>query len=285
MKKFWLALLITIMVIGATVRVARASSTTFSGSITTATSTHNPGMLSGCLFLGGAWAYTTHAFTVDQTGSYTFTEKGTPLNAFIGLYSGSFNPALVSGAGSNCMATGRDSFTVSLTAGTRYILVVEPTHLGQTGAYSVDATGPGSFNVETSVASGVGNLGGPGSGCHSKCMRINIPFGYHLVSLFFGSDAENRAALDVYCVNESGGTLGGQVTAADLSPFTTPPGANTLIKTIDSCSVPVAVYVLNSGEVEINIGPIPESKVISVVFTGLPPDKVHFTVYEPLLKN
>jgi hypothetical protein len=182
------------------------------------------------------------------------------------------------------MATSRDTLTVTLTAGTRYILVVEPTHVGQTGAYSVDATGPGSFNVEaTSIASGVGNLAGPGSGCQRDCERINVPFGYHLVSLFYGADGENRAALDVYCVNENGGTLGGQITAADLSPFTTPPGANTLVKTIDTCSVAVTVYVLTSGEVEVNIGPIPESKVIAVVFAGLPPDHVHFMVFEPLL--
>jgi len=284
MKKSWLvALMVMLALSGLVAGVARAGTATFTGSITATTPTHTPGMLSGCASIGGNWAYNVHYFTVSATGSYTFTEKGTPFNAFIGLYSDSFNPALVSGAGSNCMASGRDSFTQSLTQGRTYILVVEPTNKGVTGAYTVDATGPGSFDIQAPPAgASVGNLGGPGSGCKSNCDRINVPVGYHLVSLFHGSDVEGQAALDIYCVNENGGTLGGQVTRADLAPFAAPPSTNTLIKTISSCSVPVAVYMLTSGEVEVNIGPIPESKVIAIVFTGLPPDLIHHVIFEPL---
>ncbi len=264
------------------VGVARAGSTTLSGTISTSSPTHNPGMETGCTSLGGKWAYNTHAFTVTASGSYTFKEAGTPLDAFIGLYGPSFNPALVSGTGSNCIASDRTTFTVSLSTGVHYILVVEPIHLGGAGAYSVSVSGPGDLSLEagSSGATVVSHLSP--YGCSRDCPEINIPLGYHLAGLFPGIDTKGRAALDVYCINVNGGTLGGQVTQDEITQFPAIPQTPTLVKNIDTCSVPVAFYILTSGEYQVNIAIPYQGKVIAIIFTGLPPENIHHYIVESL---
>src|SRR4026207_724655 len=122
MRKRLLIIAATIMILsGLFVGVAHAGSDPLNGTISAASPTHNPGMLSGCASVAGAWRFQAHAFTVSQSGSYTFKEAGTPLDAFIGIYGTPYNPGVVSGAGSNCLATSRDSITLNLNAGTTYV--------------------------------------------------------------------------------------------------------------------------------------------------------------------
>ena len=277
-----LIVIIIVLLLGLFAGVAKAGTATFSGEIGTTSPTHNPGMLSNCLSLAGAWHYQAHAFTVSQSGSYTFKEAGTPLDAFIGLYGTPYNPGVVTGTGSNCLATSRDSLTVNLNTGTTYVLVVEPTHLASTGGYSVSASGPGT--IDATSLPGSGEQGGPQAGCRNNCTQFNIPFGYHAVSLFHGIDGEGHAAVDAYCVDEFGGTLGGQLTQADLSAVSVDTSTTVLIKSVTTCHDPVSFYRLAGGELQANIYLVRDSKLIVVNFTGLSADNLHYSVIEFLVQ-
>ena len=278
-KRFLITAAIIMILSGLLVGVASAGTANFTGTIAATSPTHNPGMLSGCASVAGGWHFQTHAFTVSQSGSYTFKDAGTPLDAFIGLYGTPYNPGVVSGAGSNCLATSRDSITLNLNAGTTYVLVVEPTHLASVGNYSVSASGPGS--IDTTSLPGSGQAAGPAKGCREHCDRFNVPFGYHVVTLFHGADAQGNAAVDAYCINENGGTLGGQLTQADVDAVPVNNSTSVLIKSITTCSDPVTFYRLAGGEFQANIYLVRDFKTIVINFTGLSADNVHFHVIEP----
>ncbi|MDZ4770226.1 MAG: hypothetical protein SGJ24_13940 [Chloroflexota bacterium] len=95
-------------------------------------------------------SYDAFNFTVDASGSYTFslTSSGTVADfASFYVYQGSFNPAAgmtncILGVNSGTPKTG----SIGLTAGTQYILVVIDDTFNQAGgSYSVGASGPGNI--------------------------------------------------------------------------------------------------------------------------------------------
>ena len=100
-------------------------------------------------------AYDVYQFTVDTSGSYTFSISGTnPLPALVSLYlfEGSFNPAAALPtciAGDNSVPV---TFTEALTAGTTYFAVpFDDTFLQFGSPYTLTIEGPGNILVVARV--------------------------------------------------------------------------------------------------------------------------------------
>jgi hypothetical protein len=108
--------------------------------------------------VGNAVYYSTHTFKVSVTGSYTFNQCAPTTDGYGSIYTSPFTattPATNFLIGNddtngtpNCGAstnTGSDSrITLTLTAGTTYVLVSSSFSNGETGAYTWTFTGPGS---------------------------------------------------------------------------------------------------------------------------------------------
>lgn len=113
----------------------------------------------------GAWGnqvyYHLYSFTVNTTGTYTFSGCGTPasFDIFGSLYAGSFDPAAPAtnllqadddANGLNCNPWGAQ-MTQSLTAGVTYILVTSSYWSFETGTFVWQITGPGSVSQPASL--------------------------------------------------------------------------------------------------------------------------------------
>jgi hypothetical protein len=101
--------------------------------------------------------------------------------------------------------------------------------------------------------------------------------------IFNAEDDNGDPILHVYEINDAGdGEFSFAITQADLAPFIdNPPANNTEIKS--SASGKVTLYVLDTGEFQINIGPDEEGNVYVTIFTGLPPTNIYsytFNVYD-----
>jgi hypothetical protein len=81
--------------------------------------------------------------------------------------------------------------------------------------------------------------------------------------------------LNIYEINgESEGEFALSITQDDIAPYVDhPPAANTEIKS--SASGKVALYVLDTGEFQLNIGPDADGNVHVVIFSGLPPTNIY----------
>ena len=104
--------------------------------------------------VGTAVRYQTTAFTVGTSGSYVFQMSAvSPVNwdTYLGLYSGSFNPALPF---ANALiynddnpTIGLSGFTIALTAGTSYFAVATGFANTDFGTYNLSITGPGTITI------------------------------------------------------------------------------------------------------------------------------------------
>ena len=102
-------------------------------------------------------------------------------------------------------------------------------------------------------------------------------------SVYVSTDDEGNESLDIYGINDEGeGYLLFDITQADFAPFVdNPPAQNTELESVDD----VTLYILTTGEYQLNIGPDEEGKVRVIVFEGLPPTNVYsydFNVYDIL---
>jgi hypothetical protein len=103
--------------------------------------------------------------------------------------------------------------------------------------------------------------------------------------IFNTEDDNGDPILHIYEINDEGdGEFSFAITQADLTPFLdNPPATNTEIKS--SVSRKVTLYVLDTGEFQINIGPDEDGNVYVTIFTGLPPTNIYsytFNVYDIL---
>lgn len=99
--------------------------------------------------------------------------------------------------------------------------------------------------------------------------RLNPGFG-DLTAVIYPWDGAGNPAIHIYGVNEnSQGYILLALSEADLADLPKNPPENLLIAQIDN--PPVAVYLLTTGEYQINIGPDAGGEVSEIIFTGLPP--------------
>jgi hypothetical protein len=110
---------------------------------------------------------------------------------------------------------------------------------------------------------------------------INQGYGNDYVLANVGTDALGKPDLQLWCVGLQGAPAytGMTITRAVVAGLPASLSANTLVDHNNSCSVPVAFYVLTSGEYQVTIGPDPYGVVNEMIFTGLPPTGVHFLRY------
>ena len=114
---------------------------------------------------------------------------------------------------------------------------------------------------------------------------LNEGLGDLEAQLFNVEDDNGDPALNFYEINDAGaGKLSLSLTEDDLAPFAgNPPMVNTLLMASDSGKL--AVYILTTGEIQVNIGPDEGGNVWVVIFTGLPPTELYsysFNVFDIL---
>ena len=103
------------------------------------------------------------------------------------------------------------------------------------------------------------------------------------IAIFGGTDDNDVESLTIFGINDEGeGYFLFDITQADLAPYIdNPPSENTELESVDD----VTLYILTTGEYQLNIGPDEEGKVRVIVFEGLPPTNVYsydFNVYDIL---
>lgn len=107
--------------------------------------------------------------------------------------------------------------------------------------------------------------------------RINWKHGDGYAVLYAQKDDKGNPTLHLYCIDAKGnGYLGEILTQEMFDKAPAKPPVNTKVGETSACRVPIKFYVLTSGEYQVNIGPNYEGKVDVVVFTGLPPAKIHY---------
>lgn len=115
--------------------------------------------------------------------------------------------------------------------------------------------------------------------------RANTGVGDVHAVIYGASDQDGNPAVHIYCVDDnSNGYFAFEVTVDDLKPYPDQPATYIEIKRTDSCRVPVAFYLLTSGEYQVNIGPDQDGKVFEIIFTGLIPQNMQyreFNIYNP----
>jgi hypothetical protein len=110
---------------------------------------------------------------------------------------------------------------------------------------------------------------------------FNPSYGDDYVLADVGKDAYGRPDVELWCLDPSQTPWfkGMTVTKSDLAQMPALPAANALFDKNNSCLVPIAFYVLISGEYQITIGPDPYGVINEIIFTGLPPTNIHFFRY------
>jgi hypothetical protein len=110
---------------------------------------------------------------------------------------------------------------------------------------------------------------------------LNGGYGETLVAVARGVDSQGNAAVDVWCADPDGrpSYINLKLTGTALSSIPAMPDVNTLIDKNNSCRVPVAAYVLTSGEYQIMIGPDHTGVMYVMIFSGLDLSNIHFERY------
>jgi hypothetical protein len=101
------------------------------------------------------------------------------------------------------------------------------------------------------------------------------------VALFKSTDAEGNPKIDFYrlATGTTTSTFLFSVTQADVAPYLTDhPAVNTLIASADG----VSVYVLTTGEIQVNAGPDAEGKIHVKIFNGIPWTQVYGYTIDPV---
>lgn len=107
--------------------------------------------------------------------------------------------------------------------------------------------------------------------------RVNWHMGDLFAVIYPAWDDAGNPALHIYDVNErSRGVFMFALTETDLAPYLeTPPEQNRLVKEGEG----IAVYVLTTGEIQFNIGPDAEGKMVVVIVDGLTVTRVNHYQY------
>lgn len=101
------------------------------------------------------------------------------------------------------------------------------------------------------------------------------------VALFKSKDADGQEQMDLYNVQD--GTTNGKymfsITQQDIAPYMTQhPEKNTLLASGEG----VSVYVLTTGEIQVNAGPDAEGKYHVKIFDGIPWTHVYGYTIDPV---
>ncbi len=104
------------------------------------------------------------------------------------------------------------------------------------------------------------------------------------VQIFNGTDDNGNPTLQIYALNDEGdGTLALEITQDIIAPYIdNPPSENTTLMTSENGKV--TLYILDTGELQINSGPDSEGKIHVLIFDGIPPTNIYgYTIDPPLL--
>ncbi|MBN1428738.1 MAG: hypothetical protein JXB07_10155, partial [Anaerolineae bacterium] len=150
------------------------------------------------------------------------------------------------------------------------------------------ATGPNTPGADTTNATVSSFLTSPDAACGvaggPPDDRINWLHGDSYAILYPRVDDKGKPDLHVYCMDAFGnGALELIVTQEMFDESPKRPAKNTEVARTDKCRIPVKVYVLTTGEYQVNIGPDIGGTTQEIVFTGLPPARVyfkHFNLYQ-----
>jgi hypothetical protein len=101
------------------------------------------------------------------------------------------------------------------------------------------------------------------------------------VQMFNGTDDDGNPTLQIYALNDEGdGTLALEITQDIIAPYIdNPPSENTALLTIADGKV--TLYILDTGELQINSGPDDEGKIHVLIFDGIPPTNIYGYVIDP----
>lgn len=101
------------------------------------------------------------------------------------------------------------------------------------------------------------------------------------VQMFNGTDDNGEPALHIYDINAEGeGTLALTITQDIIAPYIdNPPSENTELLTSEDGKV--TLYILDTGELQINSGPDAEGKIHVLIFDGIPPTNIYGYVIDP----
>ena len=148
-------------------------------------------------------------------------------------------------------------------AGMAYFYVTDDPAI-RTSVYVLDCAGPSMYLS--------GSAGGDD--------RLNWAHGDLLNVLYSRWDEQGNPEIGVYTLDEaSEGVLAGHFAYSDFKPYLgQPPQQNTLIGKVSQSSL----FVLTTGEFQINIGPDAEGKVYSIILDTLPPTRVYYRDIETL---
>ncbi len=221
-------------------------------------------------------------FYVEVPGEYlirtTWADDGYDDDTFLVLYGGGFDPSSPS---DNCIASNNDGgggllsrVNEPLTPGVQYYAVVQAFNKRATsGSYRGEIIGP--------AAAKLGLLpGAAGPAERPPDDRLNWRGGDMYVTLYLRNDAAGAPVLHLYCVNEhSQGYLGAVWGADELAVPASLPTSNLLIASVDSCKVPVNLYLLTTGEWALHIGPNATGDVQALIWRGLPPTGMYEVRY------
>jgi len=116
-----------------------------------------------------------------------------------------------------------------------------------------------------------------------NAVPLNMGHGDHWAVLYRDQDEAGNPAIKVYCIIDGQGQYRGMFSKPEMHAVHKDPDVNLFIKSIPDCSVPIAAYVLTTGEYQINIGPDGEGKSAVTVFRKMPPVDVHYYDIDPNL--
>ncbi|MEQ8674019.1 MAG: hypothetical protein RLP44_24740 [Aggregatilineales bacterium] len=103
------------------------------------------------------------------------------------------------------------------------------------------------------------------------------------VAAYNATDKNGEPALHIYDINDDGnGTLALEITQDIIAPYIdNPPSENTALMTSENGKV--TLYILDTGELQINSGPDAEGKTHVLIFDGIPPTNIYGYVIDPPL--
>ncbi len=101
------------------------------------------------------------------------------------------------------------------------------------------------------------------------------------VAVYNATDDNGEPALHIYDINDEGdGTLALEITQDIIAPYIdNPPSENTEL--LASENGKVTLYILDTGELQINSGPDDEGKIHVLIFDGIPPTNIYGYVIDP----
>jgi hypothetical protein len=125
-----------------------------------------------------------------------------------------------------------------------------------------------------------GGGGGGGGGGDQGDDRINPGHGDDVAVLRNGLDSYNYPSLDIWCMNNGASFLAAGLSQYDFKNYPAQPAQDTLVKATELCGQKVEVWVLTTGEYQVNIHR-PDGTTAVVIFTSLPATDIYFYDIRP----